>query len=66
MNSPIKPEVHAQPLMPLKQRDWKALALLFDREDSDEIEADVDYNLGLIVPEPCWEDDPFEFLSEFL
>jgi hypothetical protein len=39
---------------------------LFDREDGDEIEADIHTNLLLMTPEPCWGDDPFEFLREYL
>lgn len=50
----------------LKERDWEALILLFERDDSDEIEAEIDSKLLWLVPEPCWEDNPFEFLREFL
>ncbi len=50
----------------LRERDWIALAELFDRKDSDEIEADINSSLVLMIPEPCWEDDPFDFLSEYL
>lgn len=39
---------------------------LFDRDDSDEIEADINSSLMLMIPEPCWGDDPFEFLREYL
>ncbi|MBD2570917.1 MULTISPECIES: hypothetical protein [Nostocaceae] len=50
----------------LRERDWEALILLFDRDDSDEIEAEIKSKLVWLVPEPCWEDNPFEFLREFL
>ncbi|WP_347607579.1 hypothetical protein [Trichormus azollae] len=50
----------------LKEGDWEALILLFERDDSDEIEAEIDSKLLWLVPEPCWEDNPFEFLREFL
>jgi hypothetical protein len=50
----------------LRERDWEALILLFDRDDSDEIEAEITSKLVWLVPEPCWEDNPFEFLREFL
>jgi hypothetical protein len=50
----------------LKERDWKALKELFDRKDSDEIEADINSKLCLMVPEPLWEDEPFDFLREYL
>ncbi len=39
---------------------------LFDREDSDEIEADINSSLMLMIPEPFWGDDTFEFLREYL
>jgi hypothetical protein len=59
-------EIHSPPSNSLRQRDWKALLELFDRDDVDEIEADVHGSLLLLPPEPCWEDDPFDFLREFL
>ncbi|BBD58686.1 hypothetical protein NIES2109_14640 [Nostoc sp. HK-01] len=66
VNSLINLQMYAPVLNSLRQRDWKALIELFDREDSDEIEADINNNLHLRTPEPCWEDDPFDFLREFL
>lgn len=57
---------HAAPLAPLRERDWIEIVLLFDRQDSDEIEADVIDKLGMLHPEPCWDEDPYEFLSEYL
>lgn len=59
-------ELYAPPLMPLKERDWRVLAELFEREDVDEIEADISNKLLFLIPEPCWEDDPFDFLREYL
>jgi len=50
----------------MNQRDWKAMAELFDREDGDEIEADINSKLRRVIPEPCWEDDTFAFLREYL
>jgi hypothetical protein len=50
----------------LRERDWEALKSLFDRDDGEEIEADIKHKLSWLVPEPCWEDNPFEFLREFL
>ncbi|MBD2663308.1 hypothetical protein B6N60_03181 [Richelia sinica FACHB-800] len=50
----------------LKDRDWEALTALFDRDDGDEIEADITSKLLFLIPEPCWEDNPFEFLREYL
>jgi hypothetical protein len=57
---------HAAPLTPLKDRDWKELVSLFDRKDSDEIEADVISKLNMLCPEPSWDEDLYEFLREYL
>jgi hypothetical protein len=57
---------YAAPLSSLKERDVKALSVWFEREDIGEIAADVTCRLLQLVPEPCWEDDPFDFLGEFL
>ncbi len=56
----------AAPLTPLWERDIKALGDFFDREDMHDIETDVVRNLLARWPEPCWEDNPFDFLQEFL
>jgi hypothetical protein len=58
--------VHANPLPPLRERDTKALTALFGREDAEEIEDDVNSYLSCLFPTPCWEDDPFEFLQEYI
>jgi len=50
----------------LRERDWEALTSLFDRDDSDEIEDEIKSKLVWLVSEPCWADNPFEFLREFL
>lgn len=58
---------HAAPLMPLRERDIKVLVDLFTQnEEIEAIEADIIYNLLRRCPEPCWEDDPSDFLREFL
>lgn len=59
-------QVNVPSLNCLRERDWEALLSLFDREDGDEIENEITSKLVWLVPEPCWEDNPFEFLSEFL
>jgi hypothetical protein len=59
-------QTYAPVLTSLRERDWKILIELFERHDSDEIEADINTNLLLRMPEPCWEDDPFDFLREYL
>ena len=63
---PKKSEVHAPPLVEFNHRDWKILVELFDRKDSDEIEEDINKILSWMVPEPAWEDEPLDFLQEFL
>jgi len=57
---------YATPLMPLQERDMDALTGLFEREDITEIEADIQKVLLWLWPEPCWEEDPYEFLHEYL
>lgn len=52
MNYPANIEVYA----PLNERDWEAMTQLFDRQDSDEIETDINSKLRMVIPEPCWED----------
>ncbi|MCD8489938.1 MAG: hypothetical protein LRZ84_25180 [Desertifilum sp.] len=56
----------AAPLMPLRERDVKALSDFFDPMNMAEVEADILQNLLWLWPEPCWEDDPYEFLREYL
>ena len=56
----------AAPLSPLRERDLTALSELFLRDDIYAIEADVKQRLLSLLPEPCWEDDVFDFLKEFL
>ncbi len=67
--SPFTPERvghYADPLSPLKERDLLSLANLFQRDDMYDIEVDLNQMLLRLMPEPCWEEDPFEFLKEFL
>jgi hypothetical protein len=52
--------------MPLRERDLEVLADLFRQDKIDEMEADVLNNLLRRYPEPCWEDNPMEFLKEHL
>ncbi|RMF62570.1 MAG: hypothetical protein D6742_19780 [Cyanobacteria bacterium J069] len=61
-------------MAPLRDRDLKVLQDWFAADNLDDIEADILSNLSLLLPEPCWEDDPFggaesealDFLSEYL
>jgi hypothetical protein len=57
---------HAAPLSPLRERDSKVLSDWFQRDDMVEIEADIASCLLRLLPEPCWEEDPFEFVRDFL
>lgn len=57
---------HAEPVTTLRDRDFKELETWFDRPDMSEIEEDVNRHLLMLFPEPCWEDDDFEFLTEHL
>jgi len=57
---------YAAPLAPMRERDLMALGGLFEREDIHDVETDIIRNLLTRWPEPCWDDDPFEFLQEFL
>jgi hypothetical protein len=66
VNYPTNLQVDNSFFTSLRERDWKALTELFDREDADEFEADINSYLLLLTPEPCWEDDPFDFLREYL
>lgn len=52
--------------IPLRVRDLQVLIELFNRNEIDAIESDILRNLDWRCPEPCWEDDPFEFLRDFL
>ena len=56
----------AAPLSPLRERDLNALAELFLTDQISVIEADVAQLLIRLQPEPCWEDNPFNSLQDFL
>lgn len=57
---------HASPLAPLRQRDSHALNEIFEIEHIQEITLDVHRYLARIYPEPCWEDEPYEFLHGYV
>ncbi|MCT7953800.1 hypothetical protein [Laspinema palackyanum] len=56
----------AEPLSALKERDTKALAELFEDEEIEAIQADILLCLSFLSPAPCWDEQAFEFLKEFL
>jgi hypothetical protein len=53
-------------LIPLRDRDLETLSDLFSLEEIEAIEADILSNLTRRLPEPCWEDNPFDFLQDYL
>lgn len=57
---------HASPLAPLKVRDAEALDAFFDSDRVREITLDVHRYLARTYPEPCWEDEPYEFLKGYV
>jgi hypothetical protein len=65
-DTPRSLDAHAPPLSPLRERDLRALDAWFDREDIDEITNEVDCVLRWLWPEPCWDEEPFEFLRDYL
>lgn len=50
----------------LRRRDWHELASMFDLDNISDIEADILSHLDRLWPEPCWEEDPFDFLRDYL
>lgn len=56
----------AAPLSALKERDTQALAELFEDEEIEAIQADILLCLSFLSPAPCWDEQAFEFLQEFL
>lgn len=66
-NSLLSPlAFYADPLAPLRQRDEQALEEVFEDTQVEEIIADIRTRLKQLQPEPCWDDDPFDFLSGYL
>jgi hypothetical protein len=48
--------LHAEPLMPMQERDWAAIRDLFEQGDIEAIEADIVQNLANYRPELHWDD----------
>ncbi len=57
---------HASPLTPLRPRDSQALDDLFAEDHINDIALDIHRYLARIYPEPCWEDEPYEFLRGYV
>lgn len=50
----------------LNRRDWFALEDLFREEEMQTIIIDITSALNILSVAPCWEDDPFDFLADYL
>ncbi|MEL6135908.1 MAG: hypothetical protein AAFR42_00640 [Cyanobacteria bacterium J06628_6] len=59
-------QFYAEPLAPLRDRDEAALDDIFQSEDVEEAVSDVQARLQQIYPEPCWEDEPYDFLHGYI
>ncbi|NEQ30505.1 MAG: hypothetical protein F6K04_05820 [Leptolyngbya sp. SIO4C5] len=59
-------DTHADPVAPLRYRDLAALDEMFGDIQVSEIEADILQHLSWMYPEPCWDDDPYEFLHGYI
>jgi hypothetical protein len=57
---------YAAPIISINYRDLAALAELFRRDDMEEIASNIQNMLLTFSPVPCWEDDPLDFLAEYL
>jgi len=57
---------HASPLAPLRERDAAALEEFFDHDRIQEVTLDIHRYLARMYPEPCWEDEPYEFLQGYV
>lgn len=54
----LQPATH-----PGEQHPLPSLTTRFQRDDMYDIEVDLNQMLLRLLPEPCWQEDPFEFLS---
>lgn len=57
---------HAEPLAPLRLRDEQALDEMFEDAQIEEIFMDICARLTQLYPEPCWDDQQFDFLRGYL
>jgi hypothetical protein len=48
---------HSAPLMTIQERDWSEMNDYFERQDMNELEADIEGLLNRLTPEPIWEDE---------
>jgi hypothetical protein len=64
--SPSLDVYHASPLAPLRQRDSQALENFFDSDRIQDVALDIHRYLARMYPEPCWEDEPYDFLRGYI
>ncbi|NER84367.1 MAG: hypothetical protein F6K42_33515 [Leptolyngbya sp. SIO1D8] len=57
---------HASPLASLRKRDAKALEEFFNDDQIQETALDIHRCLARLYPEPCWEDEPYDFLHGYI
>ncbi|MEM1239308.1 MAG: hypothetical protein AAGI45_05655 [Cyanobacteria bacterium P01_H01_bin.26] len=68
LNSLLKKSVafYAEPLAPLRAGDALALEAIFNDTQIDERLTDICIRLEQLHPEPCWEDEPYDFLKGYV
>ncbi|MDB9525539.1 hypothetical protein PN498_06035 [Oscillatoria sp. CS-180] len=68
VTSPSLDVHHASPLAELREGDRQALEALFDFDNDliQDITLDVHRYLARMYPEPCWEDEPHDFLHGYV
>ncbi|MEO0348512.1 MAG: hypothetical protein AAF282_00510 [Cyanobacteria bacterium P01_A01_bin.15] len=57
---------YAEPLAPLRAGDALALEEIFNDTQIDERLTDICIRLEQLYPEPCWEDEPYDFLKGYV
>lgn len=57
---------YAEPLAPLREGDALALEDIFNDTQIDERLTDICIRLEQLCPEPCWEDEPYDFLKGYI
>ncbi len=57
---------HAAPISPIRDRDLQEMREMFERSDMGDLEADVNHLLGMLCPEPAWEELGWATMLEFL
>ncbi len=63
---PIISRLYAEPIAPLRDRDEIALQDIFTTDRIEDAITDIQNRLSHLYPEPCWEDDPYDFLHGYV